>query len=251
MTPSPALRRRYPQAQVAHVDAGTSRYPAASPTPYRGVSNRSTLTRSPPPKPSPSSQTHQDFRRRQSRITGAGPSSQLVAERADERVVAVAPRSRSSVTVSAVMAWLRSKKNRGQQVACQQQPDRSVAVATTWPWISRLLTFADPDRQRRTLSRHGSQRQPEPDEPGVYDGWSRNRGSQLREPMPVGSPGLSATLGANLQGEAAPRDSLRPAQTADSCLGVKGSRGFKSGRPDQTLQVRGRFTRSVRWPLDV
>jgi hypothetical protein len=33
---------------------------------------------------------------------------------------------------------------------------------------------------------------PKPGTPGVYDGWSRNPGSQLREPMPSYSPGLTA-----------------------------------------------------------
>ena len=62
-----------------------------------------------------------------------------------------------------------------------------------------------------------------PGKPGVYDGGSRNPGSQLREPMPSGSPGLTATSRGESAGGGSPPDSLRPAQTPDSCLGVKGS----------------------------
>ena len=62
-----------------------------------------------------------------------------------------------------------------------------------------------------------------PGKPGAYDAWSRNPGSQLREPLPCDCPGLAATPRGESAGGGSPPDSLRPAQTPDSCLGVKGS----------------------------
>jgi hypothetical protein len=80
-----------------------------------------------------------------------------------------------------------------------------------------------------------------PGETGVYDGSSRNPGSQLREPLPSDSPGLTATPRGESAGGGSPPDSLRPAQTPDSCLGVKGS-------PVQIRPSRQGMSRSERVP---
>jgi len=61
------------------------------------------------------------------------------------------------------------------------------------------------------------------DNPDTYDGPLREPGSQSREPMPLDSPGLTATPRDESAGGGSPPDSLGPAQTPDSCLGVKGS----------------------------
>ena len=98
------------------------------------------------------------------------------------------------MSVSAVMAWWWSK-NRGQ-------------------WVTGMRNLPAPGSHQASRN---------PNNPGVYDGWSRNPGSQLREPMPSDSPGLTATPRGESAGGGSPPDSLRPAQTPDSCLGVKGS----------------------------
>jgi hypothetical protein len=80
-----------------------------------------------------------------------------------------------------------------------------------------------------------------PGKTGVYDdGLSRSPGSQLREPTPAGSPGLTATPRGESAGGGSPSDSLRPAQTPDSCLGVKGSP--VQIRPSRPLHSRSEAT---------
>jgi hypothetical protein len=88
-----------------------------------------------------------------------------------------------------------------------------------------------------------------PDNPGTYDGPSREPGSQVRVPLLSDSPGLTLTpSGANLQGAApCPTPSDRPRHP----IRAWGSRGrrFKSGRPDQCLAGQKGFRILVRDPF--
>jgi hypothetical protein len=82
---------------------------------------------------------------------------------------------------------------------------------------------ADPDRHEEPSPAREPAVGWKRDEPDPYDGPSRHPGSQLREPLPSGSPGLAATPRGESAGGGSPPHSVRPAQTADSCRGVKGS----------------------------
>jgi hypothetical protein len=136
------------------------------------------------------------------------------------------------VTVSAVMAWLRSK-NRGQYVASHQPPARSVAVATTLPSISGHMKPSPILIGMRNPLPHGSQRSagngtnptPMTDRQGI-------RGANYGSHCPPAPPDSPRPRGANLQGAALrPTPSDLPRQP----IRAGGSRGrrFKSGRPDQ------------------
>ena len=145
--------------------------------------------------------------------------------------------------VSAVIAWLRSK-NRGQPVG--DSPPAAGSLGGRRDDLAVDLqahdAIADPDRHEEPSPAPGSHwravREPaagrKPGKPGAHDAWSRNPGSQLREPLPSDCPGLSATPRGESAGGGSPPDFLRPAQTPVRAWGSRGRR-FKSGRPDHCL----------------
>ena len=101
---------------------------------------------------------------------------------------------------------------------------------------------ADPDRHEEPCLAQGSHRRAvrepaagrKPGIPGADDGGPRNRGSQSREPMPADSPRTLRDGPGRICRRRLPPNFLRPVQTPDSCLGVKGSRARLQSLPSFT-----------------